>query len=150
MIPERHNLGNYLKQADLEQMLLGLQATLGAEATSHLVEQAGEQLGRATVQDWQLGSLRLSTEQLPLLLEAALGREGHGLCRVRQVQRVGADWEVKARLPQYDLMRTLSSAALRGMLSELLGEQLGRPDIAPDGMLLSSLTFTPYRASHLA
>lgn len=145
MLTERQNLGNYLQQNNLEQMLLGLQATLGAEATSQLVEQAGEKLGRATVQDWQLGSLTPSSEQLPMLLEAALGREGHGLCRVRQVQRVGDDWQVKARLPQYALLRTLSSAAMRGMLSELLGEHLSRPDIAPDGLLLSNITFTPYQ-----
>lgn len=137
---ERQKLGNYLGQGSLEQMLLGLQASYGPQ-TAQLVDHAGELLGRRTAQDWQLGHGASVTTQLPLLLEAALGPEGHGLCRVRQAYHDGAGWQVKARLPKYDLMRTFTGAALRGLLSELLGQRLALCDIRPDGLLLSHLSF---------
>lgn len=141
---ERHKLGNYLGQSNLEQMLLGLETTLGAATTTLLVDQVGEQMGRATVQDWQLGerATPLSSEELALLLEAALGSEGHALCRVRHIHLEDQKCLVTARLHHYELMRVFTGSAMRGILSELTGKGLAPAHIQADSLLLSRLTFT--------
>ncbi len=139
---ERLQLGNYLGQSNLEQMLLGLQSALGNEAISKLTAQVGEKLGRATVRDWQLGSYQVATEQLSDLLEASLGRQGHSLCRVQHVYVEQGSYHVIAKLPQYALMRVLTSNILLGMLSELVKKPLGTPEIRSESLLLSKVVLS--------
>lgn len=133
-LANRGELGDFTSIICFQAAVRGLEDILGPEGASVVLIRAGRLRGQALVDDWGVGHLRLPTEKIGLLLDAALGHDGTRLCAVRGIQDDGQAIQVQlaeticsatydSEPPAPDRHCTFTLGAVWGALEALTGEQ---------------------------